>query len=110
MTYSEFTPAPWVARKIEAQEWAIDAPNGDPIIGHNQWNALAVVYGSDDHPREGRIVAEANARLIAAAPDLLAALEDLIGLAESAMCETGEFDITSELADARAAVAKALGQ
>lgn len=107
---SEFTPAPWVARKIDGQELAIDAPNGDPIIGHKKWAALAVVYGSDDHPGEGRIVAEANARLIAAAPDMLAALMEVIALAESAMRETGDFDITSELANARAVVAKALGQ
>lgn len=101
---SEYTPAPWVARKIEDQKFAIDAPNGDPTIGHKKWNALAVVFGCDDNPGEGRIVAEANARLIAAAPDLLVALEDLIALAESIMHGTGE------LADARAAVAKALGQ
>jgi len=112
---SECTPGPWVARKVTEQEWAIDAPHGDPVIGHDGWNALAVVYGCDDNPIEGRIVAEANARLIAAAPDMLAALEGLIELAEFAMLETGELAEfamleTGELADARAAVAKALGQ
>lgn len=106
---NESTPGPWIARKIENQEWAIDAPNGDPIISHKKWNALAVVYGSDDNPGEGRIVAEANARLISAAPDMLAALEDLIALAEFMMHVTGEYD-ASELADARAVVARALGQ
>lgn len=51
----------------------------------------------------------ANARLIAAAPDLLEALEDLASLAEVAMREVGEYDIEAELADARAAIAKATG-
>ena len=45
--------------------------------------------------------------LIAAAPELLEALEDLASLAEAAMREVGEYDIEAELADARAAIAKA---
>lgn len=56
----------------------------------------------------------ANARLIAAAPELLEALDDLIHLAESAMLRAnydgGEYDIDGELSDARAAIAKALGE
>ena len=52
----------------------------------------------------------ANARLSAAAPDLLEALEDLASLAEAAMREVGEYDIEAELADARAAIAKATGR
>ena len=36
---------------------------------------MATVYGCDDQPEEGALVAEANARLIAAAPDLLAACQ-----------------------------------
>lgn len=65
--------------------------------------------------------ARANAALIAACdPDtirkllaendeLLEALEDLVSLAEAAMREVGEYDIEAELADARAAIAKATG-
>lgn len=51
--------------------------------------------------------------LHAAAPDLLAACEDLVGLAEAAMTEAhkdgAEYDIDGELSDARAAIAKAKG-
>jgi len=47
--------------------------------------------------------------LIAAAPELLEALEDLASLAEAAMREVGEYDIEAELTDARAAIAKATG-
>lgn len=57
---------------------------------------------------------EEDARLIAAAPELLEALDDLIHLAESAMLRAnydgGEYDIDGELSDARAAIAKALGE
>lgn len=40
---------------------------------------------------------------------LVEALEDLVSLAEAAMREGGEYDIEAELADARAAIAKATG-
>ena len=66
---------------------------------------MIVQVGGWAGPRE----AEANARLIAAAPELLEALEDLASLAEAAMREVGEYDIEAELSDARAAIAKATG-
>jgi len=49
----------------------------------------------------------ANARLIAAAPELLEALLNLLPLAESAMKECGQYDIRAELQEARAAIARA---
>ena len=51
-----------------------------------------------------------DARLIAAAPDLLETLKDLVCLAEAAMRESGEYQIEAELKDARAAIAKATGE
>ena len=53
---------------------------------------------------------EADARLIAAAPDLLEALEDLILLAQAVMHENGGYMVDDELSDARAAIAKAKGE
>lgn len=50
------------------------------------------------------------ARLIAAAPELLNALEDLVLLAQVVMHENGGYMVDDELADARAAIAKAKGE
>lgn len=111
---SKHTPGPWAAKRVGLQQWWINAPFGDPTIGYNFWDGLAEVYGSDDWPESGRKVAEANARLIAAAPELLQACEAMIEwddreedhavdfAARMALCERA-FDL------ARAAIAKAKG-
>jgi hypothetical protein len=69
------TPGPWEAKRTDPQEWAINAPNGDPALKHGTWYGLAVAYGCDESPSVGREVAKANARLIAAAPELLEACQ-----------------------------------
>ena len=76
------TPGPWEPKRIESQRWEIDAPNGDPTIGHKLWQGLAAVYGCDDMSAAGAQVAEANARLIAAAPAMLTMLRELRECAE----------------------------
>lgn len=62
----------------------------------------------------GQSEAVANARLIAAAPDLLEAVEDLVELAEWTMDwannDGGEFEPDARLAPARAALRKAKGK
>lgn len=115
------TPAPWVATQDGSQCVRIDAPNGDPTLEHQTWKRIALVYGSEDDPVKGNQVAWANARLIAAAPELLAALKSC----EAVMTETpGEaFETVRELTDhelgklwiavikeARAAIRRAEGQ
>jgi hypothetical protein len=58
---TKHTPGPWVIGKRDHDVVMVDTASG---------TAICDVYGeSDDRP--------ANARLIAAAPDLLAALEDI---------------------------------
>jgi hypothetical protein len=101
------TPGPWLPRRVDSQCWEIDAPNGDPRIGHTTWTGLAVVYGSDDVGRTAAPVCEANARLIAAAPNLLAALQLLTTKSEKQATGAGW---NKRLAAARKAVAEALGE
>jgi pimeloyl-ACP methyl ester carboxylesterase len=62
------TPGPWTAWK-EEEYHAIGSSNG---------RALALVYLCDYPEEQGEKQAQANARLIAAAPELLEALQDLL--------------------------------
>ena len=52
---------------------------------------------------------EENARLIAAAPDLLGALERLVGVLEKQLASPHSAERASPIAQARAAIAKAIG-
>lgn len=79
---AQHTPGPW---KITAASFTIKAA----AVG-------TVVYGNPDNPNR-----LADARLIAAAPDLLEALKGVLRVADRA---TTEFDA------ARAAIAKAEGK
>jgi len=96
---AKFTPGPWaVYPGTDGNEiCAVDHSPGLPI--------RQVICG----PRRGENWI-ANAHLIAAAPDMYEALQDLIALAEHAMREAGDYDINGELEDARAALAKARGE
>lgn len=71
-----YTNGPWtVEEPILHQLWIVEA-NKDP----HEWRDIAIICEGDEYgwPAE---VAQANARLIAAAPDLLAALEDIYAMA-----------------------------
>lgn len=85
------TPGPW-------RFYAEPQPNGCPIVGTGGLMVAQLAH-SINHP-EQRDTAIANARLIAAAPDLLEALRGVLRVADRA---TVEFDA------ARAAIAKATG-
>jgi hypothetical protein len=101
---SKHTPGPWeVCRVALNPQWFVGYtigcadPNARRICDLNK-------YASDEER-------EANARLIAAAPDLLRELADLIDLADTAMHganrDGSEYDRDAELAPARAAIARA---
>ena len=90
------TPGPWKAEKLNEDTWLIGS-NYNRIIG----DVWAIDVGTP----------AANARLIAAAPDLLAALErlvDFFGVASN----TGSSPVRtwSEVQAAKAAIAKAKGE
>ena len=56
----------------------INAPNGDSVTGYARWNGLAVVNGCEEDEGQGDLQMDANARLIAAAPDLYAAIREYL--------------------------------
>jgi hypothetical protein len=89
------TPGPW---KI-----GTPPPNGEQTIGNSQGLMVAVATTGFNVPTL------ANAQLIAAAPELLEALEELYHLIDDA--HDGDRVFTFELAQkAKAAIAKARGQ
>ncbi len=106
---SKHTPGPWSYRKVpRKQEWEIDTKRC-PNLGHESWTGMSVVFGCDDYPKMGKIAGEANARLIAAAPDLLEALQAMLSEFNEQMAGivNDEFAV---IAKARAAIAKATGE
>ena len=65
------TPGPWrMDLQRERDAIHIDAPRGDSRIGHDSWEGLAIAYGCEDHPIQGKRAAYGNASLICAAHDL----------------------------------------
>jgi len=95
---SAHTPGPWVAKKAtvrgEVNEWYVTEGEGVAVIA----SCVTDIAGEPS---------EANARLIAAAPELLEALEGLCGLAE---LRPGHLqDYKAAVAAARNAITKAKG-
>lgn len=103
----KYTSGPWVVDPAVRQGFTVYAPKERFIVGTQ-----------DEEGRYGAIESEANARLIAAAPDLLEALKDLLDEAEwlrreySHDRERDGWDALEEdpcFTVARAAIAKATG-
>lgn len=96
------TPGPWIAHKLPLDRWLISAGN------ENVAGTASGGFGPNDDATE-----QANARLIAAAPDLLEALETLQGFADNSAVrwiwkENGEqAAFNKALNQTRAAITKA---
>lgn len=101
---AKHTPGPWVVETPMPDEYAIVQAGLETY----EWQFIATV--SVGIPAEGlmpRQEAKANARLIAAAPDLLAALRDLVAFTER---QTATWpDQPQSLTAARAALTKTEG-
>lgn len=90
----QFTPGPWVARKYVGREdsWFVRGPGDEGVCG-----------------RGGPPVSGADARLIAAAPDLLSIVQRFVALPSGAWHPERHAAEEAELMqDARAALSKAL--
>lgn len=101
------TPGPWFVDDVTNMPVVYVTTHAPPYStdddGYSALDEIAVLYGDE--------VRIANARLIAAAPELLAALQNLVPRFERA-CAYAENDpetIALSVADARAAIAKATG-
>ena len=100
---SKHTPGPWRVYKSSI----LSAANYKRMAEGN-WNVQALAYtvGNDDATYDGGEV-YANARLIAAAPALLEALQSMVWYAEPHLLSPVAREA---LATARAAIAQALGE
>jgi hypothetical protein len=95
----QHTPGPW---KVKAHSTAVLAGRKQICSHVNAASALTVNMVEDYE------IAQANARLIAAAPDLLEALQDLFDAdMEHVLMGDGKDDQIEAIAKARAAIAKA---
>jgi hypothetical protein len=93
MAKAEFTPGPWRVVKVFGK--------CKRRILTEKGSVLADIHNRREFQERGGAEMKANAALIAAAPDLLAALIKVVSVADR---QTVEFDA------ARAAIAKARGQ
>ena len=102
---SKHSPGPWTIGKVshKNQHVDIDSLNHDPFVGCDEWRTMARTYGTEGEEEIGSIVMLANARLIAAAPELLEALQSVL---DNCLDSEG---LCAAHAKARAAIAKAKG-
>jgi len=99
---SKHTPGPWIV--YAGDEWT------DGIVTLEGYNAGGEpMYWTVASYNRRRDEAEANARLIAAAPDMLNALLDLVALLPDPELDVDEVQREYALA-AKAAIAKATGE
>ena len=96
MANVQHTPGPWTAYLYDSEPASIEAADGDGPIA---------LVGTDLYDMEER---DANARLMAAAPDLLAACEGLLAIARISAADGADLNINIRRAEA--AIAEATGQ
>lgn len=113
------TPGPWIYGQNSFQKerdtaWEIGRSLQCEAAGGGI-SGLSRIEGDCDYFLAAGEMSEANARLIASAPELLEALQQLIMCAEYAdetgyVADVGFVDIDSIHDKARAAIAKAIGE
>ena len=102
MSIKLHTPGPWT---VDYTDYNLRIYSGDLLI--------AEVNGSTEHIKVRGLdeeTTEANARLIAAAPDLLATLEQVLARVETLNLFTERGEEAKVVEQARAAIGKATGR
>ena len=96
---SKHTPGPWLIEAQNSHTGAIATVHNTTDVWVEIWSENWIVTGMGPEEQS------ANARLIAAAPDLLEALKEIIAAADG----DGWNQLDASFATARAAIAKAEG-
>lgn len=102
------TPGPWRYDKQSGYIWG-KSVGGCGLTESEHLVAEVRGWGHLQYLPNGAVVQDANGLLIAAAPDLLEALQGMLSLEESDLRGYDDTDVCKELEDARAAIAKATG-
>ena len=107
---SGYTPGPWHLEKAIGTGDVDCGWHVEPEVIDFRYRGMVASLSDAEHIK-GITKAErdANARLIAAAPDLLDALQALVDLADDADNEVDLWNYAAEFDAARAAIAKATG-
>ena len=79
---SKHTPGPWTVHHFLDNDGVANCPQDCGVYEIEEANETIVGHQHDGNHGEAIIEAEANARLIAAAPDLLEACLDALGYTE----------------------------
>jgi len=98
---SAHTPGPWLVILTSTGEWQVFADKYNVIICDNVWDHTANKTGNS---------IEANAHIIAAAPELLEALIDMVAIAQLDKWDQAVSGRQSFLWNAKVAIAKARGE
>lgn len=113
---SKHTPGPWKVDK-DGQLVVAENPYGEGLMMIAKvrgWGHLTGKGACAYLNREAYEIHNANMNLIAAAPELLEALKDVVAIAYDAMClanrDGAEYDQDDWLREAREAIAKAEGK
>jgi hypothetical protein len=102
MSETKFTPGPWSAVNVGTKDEPMMSVKASRISGRQLRHEVAIC-ATGDSPQE---MENANAHLIAAAPELYEALDALFGGVDD-----GKITVTpSKIHSARAALAKARGE
>ncbi|MFK7671770.1 hypothetical protein [Pseudomonas lundensis] len=111
MSESKFTPGPWavINRTGVFSELGAESGDGAKADPTDGWTIADCSAGctllNGDYVELGFAVQQANAKLIAAAPELLESLSNLMGLAKLGAARLDKYH--AALADAEAVIAKA---
>jgi hypothetical protein len=114
MTKAKHTPGPWEYRPTKYHDWGTVCVDGFVLCQAREPKTVMDAEFLNEHRRNGTDPWEANARLIAAAPDLLEALEAMLshtnGWDEAQLRKRWGEQVVAEILAARAAIAKAKGE
>lgn len=114
---AKHTPGPWFVKTDQINgfsQFQIANQNGLAVAGVNALEAIYSGYGHEkdriSRVSEGQPTAWANARLICAAPDLLAALKELAEASDLDGCDLPVHEHEAILWDARQRALKAIAK